>query len=90
MDNHEHWSVPEKGLQRAKKNRVYWDFSFPFTLFHFLPAKIRQILFQIILRLLQIFLPDTLHNIVMQCPVPGLRWTRSASKTGRKRVLKRS
>ena len=22
MDNHEHWSVPEKGLQRAKKQSV--------------------------------------------------------------------
>ena len=68
-----------KKVSSAQKNRVYWDFSFPCTLFHFLPAKIRQILFQIILRLLQIFLPDTLHNIVMmrnvQCRVyvgPGL------------------
>ena len=58
---------------------MYWNFSFLCTLFHFLPTKIRQILFQIILRLLQIFLPDTLHNIVMmsnvQCRVyvgPGL------------------
>ena len=65
MDNHEHRSVPEKGLQRAKKTECLGIFSFPCTLFHFLPTKIRQILFQIILRLLQIFLPDTLHNIVM-------------------------
>ena len=62
-----------------KKNRVYWNFSFLCTLFHFLPTKIRQIFFQIVLRLLQIFLPDALHNIVMmsnvQCWVyvgPGL------------------
>ena len=54
-----------KKVSSAQKNRVYWDFSFPCTLFHFLPTKIRQILFQIILRLLKIFLPDTLHNIVM-------------------------
>ena len=78
------WIITSPGaclekVSSAQKNRVYWNSSFPYTLSHFLPTKIRQILFQIVLRLLQIFLPDTLHNIVMmrnvQCRVyvgPGL------------------
>lgn len=78
MDNHEPWSVPGKGLQRTKKQSVL-EFFVSIHSVSFLPTKIRQILFQIVLRLLQIFLPDTLHNIVMmrnvQCRVyvgPGL------------------
>lgn len=39
MDNYEHWSVPEKGLQRAKKNRVYWDFFVPMHSVSFLTHK---------------------------------------------------
>lgn len=39
MDNHEHWSGPEKGLQRAKKKQSVLGFFVPMHSVSFLTRK---------------------------------------------------